>query len=40
MTDFILDLQGMSSEDVEVGEQLASSYTTVLCGHSWTSITC
>ncbi|MFF0739002.1 SapB/AmfS family lanthipeptide [Streptomyces sp. NPDC004111] len=41
MDNYILDLQALESpeESTDAGPQ-ASSWTTILCGHSWTSITC
>lgn len=39
MSEFVLNLQGMGSEEASEGP-MASDYTTVLCGHSWASITC
>lgn len=39
MANFILSLQAKESKQRE-SEPMASHWSTVLCGHSWASITC
>jgi hypothetical protein len=40
MDNFVLDLQAKASEEADRAPAARSDWTTVLCGHSWVSISC